>query len=142
MKTASSNTVYHDSSSGLHWWSPFLVSGEISVAKVDLSGNSAREELAAGWLDASERSRVETYLPEPRRHFVLCRAALRAILCQELGCHNRKLSFGEGEYGKPFAQVDGQAAPVSFSVSHSGRLGLIALAQAGRLGVDVEQVAA
>ena len=140
MKTASSNPVHPDSSPRLHWWSPFLVYGEISVAKVDLSGNAAREELAASWLDESERSRIETYLPEPRRHFVLCRAALRAILCQELGCQNGELSFGEGEYGKPFAQVDGQAASVNFNVSHSGRYGLIALAPAGRLGVDVEQV--
>ncbi|MDE2938393.1 MAG: 4'-phosphopantetheinyl transferase superfamily protein [Chloroflexota bacterium] len=142
MKTVSSNSVCKDSTSRLHWWSPFLVFGKITVAKVDLSANAAREKVAAGWLEESERSRIKGYLPEPRRHFVLCRAALRAILCQELGCHNGDLSFGEGEYGKPFALVAGQAASVSFSVSHSGRYGLIALARSGRLGVDLEQAVA
>ena len=140
VKTALSNTVNPAPSSCLSWWSPFFVSGEISVMKVDLSGNAAREEVAASWLNEPERSRCESFLPEPRRHFILCRAALRAILCQELGCHNGELSFGEGEHGKPFAQLDGRAVSVSFSVSHSGRCGLIALAQAGRLGVDVEQI--
>ncbi len=140
MKAASSNTVYLDSSPGLHWWSPFLVYGDISVTKVDLSANAAREELADHWLDESERSRAGGYVPEPRRHFVLCRAALRAIVGQELGCRNCDLSFGEGEYGKPFAKVNGRAVSVSFSVSHSGIHGLIALSRTGRLGVDVEQV--
>ncbi len=127
--------------SGAHtWWSPFLVSGEITVVQVDLSGDAAREGIALGWLDTSERERWQRYLPEPRRSFALCRAALRSILCRELGCRNGQLAFGEGDFGKPFALVNGQPAPVSFSVSHSGRHGLIAHATAGRLGVDVEEI--
>ena len=96
--------------------------------------------MAGSWLDSAERLRCESYLPEPRRQFVLCRAALRAMLCQELDCGNDALSFGEGEHGKPFAKVNGRPIALSFSVSHSGSYGLIALAQAGRLGVDVEQI--
>ena len=74
-----------------------------------------------------------------RRRFVLCRAALRAILCEELRCDNERLTFGELRHGKPFALMDGTPAPVSFNVSHSGRHGLIAVAPKGRLGVDVEE---
>ena len=139
---ADTDIIHPASPPVLHWWSPFSVSGpggEIAVAQVDLSEDAAREELALGWLDRSERARCDGYLPEPRRHFVLCRAALRAILCQKLGCGNAALSFGDGAYGKPFAQVDGQPVPLSFSVSHSGRYGLIAYSRAGRLGIDVEQ---
>jgi len=50
------------------------------------------------------------------------------------------LSFGEGAYGKPYPVVDGEPAALSFSVSHSGRHGLIAYMQGGRLGVDVEEI--
>ena len=141
MKTARRDIIHPDSPSRLHWWSPLLVSGPISVVRVDLTADEAREDIALGWLSTSERSRCESYLPEPRRHFVLCRAALRDIACAELGCANGSLSFGEGEHGKPFARVEGQPAPISFSVSHSGLHGLIAHAKTGRLGVDVEQVA-
>ena len=62
----------------------------------------------------------------------LCRAALRAILCE-------RLQFEASEHGKPFALVDGEAQRVSFNVSHSGAHGLVALAAEGRVGVDVEE---
>lgn len=70
---------------------------------------------------------------------MLCRAALRSLLCTHLGCDNELLSFGAAEGGKPFALVDGRAVDVGFNVSHSGRHGLIALAPSGRVGVDVEE---
>ena len=47
--------------------------------------------------------------------------------------------FGISKFGKPFARVNGVAAPINFNVSHSGRHGLIALAPKGRIGVDVEE---
>ena len=108
--------------------------------EIDLGQDAAREARAMSWLDERERRRWSRFLPEgPRRRFALSRAALRAILCERLGCDNERLAFGAAEHGKPFALVDGEPAPVSFNVSHSGAHGLIAYAQAGRLGVDVEE---
>ena len=75
------------------WWSPFWVSGDISVALVDLRPDAGREREALTWLDSVERARWEEYRPTPRRRFILCRAALRVILCGELGCRNEELSF-------------------------------------------------
>ena len=72
---------------------------------------------------------------------MLCRAALRALLCEHLRCDNEQLSFGAADGGKPFALVDGRPARSAFNVSHSGHHGLIALAPAGRVGVDVEEYA-
>ena len=92
------------------------------------------------WLDPPEQARWRRYLHDrPRREFALCRAALRSILCHRLGCGNDALAFDTLKRGKPFALVGGVRAPVSFNVSHGGRHGLIALAAAGRLGVDVEE---
>ena len=70
---------------------------------------------------------------------MLCRAALRALLCEHLDCRNERLSFGAADGGKPFARFDGRPVDAGFNVSHSGRHGLIALAPAGRVGVDVEE---
>ena len=114
--------------------------GDVLIVHVDLTPDNDREAHAFTWLDAKERDRQRRYrYDRPRREFTLCRAALRSILCHRLGCENKRLAFGASEHGKPFALVDGRAAPVSFNVSHSGKHGLIAFSAQGRLGVDVEE---
>ncbi len=110
------------------------------VLEIDLGQDEVREADAMSWLDEQERCRWQRFLPGgPRRRFALSRAALRAILCEQLGCENERLAFGEAEHGKPFALVDEAPHEISFNVSHSGSYGLIAYAPAGRVGVDVEE---
>lgn len=122
------------------WWEPFRQVGSAYVVHVDLTSHVAREAAAFAWLDASEQSRWQRFQHAPaRRHFVLCRAALRSLLCENLDCGNKQLSFGAAEGGKPFALVDARPVPVAFNVSHSGQHGLIALAPEGRVGVDAEE---
>ncbi|MCY4582826.1 MAG: 4'-phosphopantetheinyl transferase superfamily protein [Chloroflexi bacterium] len=121
------------------WWSPFTTTAGVQVVHVALSPAPACEAEAYGWLDQAERDAWHKYLPRPRRQFTLCRAALRAILCEQSGCRNDQLSFGAGSHGKPFAMAEGACLPLNFNVSHSGRHGLIALSVAGRLGVDIEE---
>ena len=122
------------------WYSPFKIVDTATVVHVDLRGNNVHETAALAWLNDEERERRQRFVyGGPRRRFALCRAALRAILCNRLGCENGQLDFEAAEYGKPNALVDGTPAPVSFNVSHSGEHGLIAIAPEGRLGVDVEE---
>ena len=122
------------------WWRPFRKVGHATVLHVDLMAHAAREAEAWAWLDEEERARWQRYQHDgSRRRFALCRAALRAVLCSQLGCRNEQLAFGASDHGKPYAVVQGVAAPVSFNVSHSGAHGLIGVARAGRLGVDVEE---
>jgi len=125
------------------WWRPFRAIGDIDVIHVDLSPDPDREGVASAWLDRTEHDRLHRFRVErPRRDFALCRAALRASLCQRLGCANDRLSFEYHNHGKPFALVDGRPAPLGFNVSHSAPHGLIALTPAGspgrRIGVDAE----
>lgn len=68
--------------------------------------------------------------------------ALRTVLRSRLGCRNEEPAFGASSHGKPFALVHGKPAPGSFNVSHGGGHGLIAFAAEGRLGVNVEELAA
>ena len=122
------------------WWYPFKSIGDIAVIHVDLIPDRVREAEALAWLDGEERSRWQRFQsPVAQRRYVLCRAALRAVLCREVGCRNESLAFEAAKHGKPFALVDGKPASISFNVSHSGNHGLIAVAPRGRLGVDVEE---
>ena len=124
------------------WWSPVGQVAGAAVSHVALSPHPAREAEAFSWLDDAERERARRFTgPGPRRRFTLCRAALRALLCDEFGYRNERLAFGASEHGKPFALVQELPVDIDFNVSHSGNHGLIALAPEGRLGVDVEECA-
>ena len=131
------------------WWGPFRVvdgtaaADRVRIIHVDLAPDAENETEAVRWLDPREKERLHRFrIDRPRREFALCRAALRANLCELLGCTNERLSFGFGEHGKPFALVDGEAASTSFNLSHSAGHGLIAFAARGRpgnrIGVDAE----
>ena len=107
---------------------------------MDLAPAASHEAVALRYLDEAELARVGRYRRAgPRRQFVLCRAALRVLLCARIGCRNDSLSFAASRVGKPRAVVDGRPVATDFSVSHSGEHGLIALSRAGRVGVDVEE---
>lgn len=121
------------------WWKPLPAASGVAIIHVDLTPDPAREGEAFQWPDEEERSAWQRFTPGPRRRFVLCRAALRAALCDYLGCSNERLAFATSEHGKPFAIVAGKPSEVAFNVSHSVSHGLIALAPSGRLGIDVEE---
>ncbi len=113
--------------------------GTATVLHIDLRPQGQSELAALAWLDAEERERWRTYLHlGARRRFALCRAALRYVLCAQLACQNERLAFRTAQHGKPHARIDAVPAPFSFNLSHSGRHGLLAVAPAGQLGVDVE----
>ena len=125
---------------GTRWWKRWREADGTILLHVDLAPDADREAQAFSLLDSEERKRWGGFLLETsRRRFVLCRAALRIKLSERLGCSNRQISFGYLQHGKPFAKVNGRPAPVGFNVSHSGRHGLIALAEQDSLGVDVEE---
>ena len=125
---------------GKRWWRPFKTRGRVEVEYVDLSPHPGNESTAWDWLSEDERRRWRVFeYPGPRRRFALCRAAVRAMLCERLVCDNEELAFEAMERGKPLAILEGKPAPVNFNVSHSGGHGLIAIDPAGRVGIDVEE---
>ncbi len=107
-----------------HVWH-FLLSLEVSQ----------RERL---WrtLSADERQRAERYKVErPREQFVAARGRLRHLLGAYLGVSATAVELVPEPDGKPILR----GANLSFNVSHSGDVGLIAVANR-RIGVDVEEL--
>ena len=122
------------------WWYELKAFDRIKVYKVDTSDNPGREAIALGWLNAEELERRNQFIPPgPKRRFALCRAALRSILCELIGCDNADLKFEEAEQGKPYATLTDRKVDVAFNVSHSGDHGLIATGEVKHLGIDIEE---
>lgn len=122
------------------WWSPFRKVGAAEVLHVELAPHSENEAVASTLLSDGEHRRADRFLyPGPRRRYILLRAALRSLLCDRLGCSNDALSFKREKQGKPYAIVNGAPASIQFNVSDSGAHGLIAVAPAGSVGIDVEE---
>lgn len=93
-----------------------------------------------GLLDAQERERARRFRFErDRRRHVDAHVALRQVLADRTGRSAAALEFEAGAFGKP--RVAG-APRCEFSLSHSDDLALIALADEGEIGVDIERVRA
>ena len=112
---------------------------------VDLAPDAPREAEAMTWLDRTEQRRWRsTRGTGNRRRFLLCRAALRSLLCARADCANDRLGFVILPGGKPCAVHHNRAARgdgpgIEFNVSHGDRHGLVALAPGMPVGVDIEE---
>lgn len=106
----------------------------VEVSIVDGGASPSPEDLLA-LLDESETVRAERFLdPQSNADFVTARAALRVILGRTLGVAPREVPIGTGEHGKP-ALTSGT---IGFNVSHAHGFILVALREAGPVGIDVE----
>jgi len=93
---------------------------------------AARKLLSSDELERAGRLRVA----EKRHQFISARLALRSLLGDYLDQDPSSLSFTYGEHGKPALLSTPQ---LFFNLSHSGSWGLLAVTNAGPVGVDIEQ---
>ena len=99
----------------------------------------AGDALAGGeaLLDDQERERAARFAFERDRHrYVRAHVALRQLLGVRTGRAPDTLRFEAGAFGKPRLRDE---ARCSFSLSHSGDQALVALADGGEIGVDLER---
>jgi 4'-phosphopantetheinyl transferase len=73
------------------------------------------------------------------RQYAIARASLRAILGGYLGIPGAELRFRTEPGGRPLLDHQTQ---VTFSVSHAGAIGLVAVARNRDVGVDIEPLSA
>jgi 4'-phosphopantetheinyl transferase len=110
---------------------------DVRVFRVDVpSDPAALAPLAAALTDAERAWAARLRDGAPRARFVAARAGLRRLLGARLGCAPSAVPIVADARGKP-GLAEGAGAPLSFSVSHSGALALVAIA-AQPVGVDVE----
>ncbi len=90
-------------------------------------------------LDLKEQTRARQFSQETsRRQYIVSHGALRDILSRCLGVAPAQLRFTQEAHGKPLLAE--QEIPLSFNLSHSGDLALIAVARGHALGIDIERI--
>lgn len=103
------------------------------VFLLDLAPEAVELGLLHGCLDDAERAHAARLaLPHVRRRFVAGRGLLRRLLGSRLGVAPEAVALRVARGGKP------TVAGIEFNLSHSGDLGVCAIAEGRRVGVDVE----
>lgn len=122
---------------GEELWKPALQTQDVHVWCVSLSSSPEALSRFEQVLSSDERERASRYRFAVHRYrFAAARAALRYLLAAYTGTGPAQIQFREGLHGKP-ALAD--VSSVKFNASHSGDLGLYAVAYGRELGVDIEQ---
>ncbi len=117
---------------------PDLPRGEVQVHHLDLTA-PAPPFVVEAHLSAEERRRAGDYLsPSARAHFVTVRCALRVLLARHLRVAPAQVPLTAGPHGKP--AVAGGAGRLTFSVTHTDGLALLAVTRGRAVGVDAERV--
>lgn len=121
---------------------PPLKAREVHVWRGHAVRDDARRAQLETLLSVDERERAAAMTSDAvRASFVTARAILRRQLGRELELAPSAVELGIDKRGKPFL-VD-NAAPteeLSFSISHSADVVLVAVSRGCRVGVDIERI--
>ena len=112
----------------------FPDAGEVVLLLASLDVAPGRLLSLRATLSPREQERHASFAHEQHRfRWGAARGTLREVLGRALGCAPAEVPFGYGAHGKPCVA----GSELRFNISHSGALGLIALALC-EVGVDVE----
>jgi len=112
---------------------------DIWLCALDLPEN----EVAAYYeiLSVKEQHRANQFIvPQKRNQFIISRGMLRHKLAQMLEDKPNKLSFTYNTHGKPCLLQKNTHQKISFNISHSHNLALIAITLDHEIGVDIEKI--
>lgn len=114
-----------------------MASGVIDICWIETPSDLAKD--APALLSGAETQRYAGTADSRRAaRFALVRGVLRRLLAERLGCDPLEVALVEGRNGRPM--LFGAAMP-AFSVSHAGRLSVVALAaDMAMIGIDAVQL--
>jgi len=108
-------------------------------ASLELSTDSVKFLESSLSADESQRA-ARFHFDADRNRFIAAHGCLRDILARYLHCEPGQLSFSAGTHGKPFVTSASSDRGIEFNLSHSGGVGLVAVASEQKVGVDVERI--
>jgi 4'-phosphopantetheinyl transferase len=123
-----------------------LTSGEIHVWLAFYDENT-EEQLQLAYrelLSSAEREQeARFYFARDRHRYLITRALARTVLSRYVSTHPKEWIFSANAFGRPdIVNAEGRDACLSFNISHTDGLIVLAVAKDRALGVDVENVGA
>ncbi len=116
---------------------PRVQSARCEFVAFDLACTDEQLQAAILHLSSSEQERAARYrVDRAQRQFILGRSKLRQLLAARHRCSPHEIEFDYSPTGKPQLR---SGEHLWFNLTHSGSLGLIALAPT-RVGIDLEQI--
>jgi len=118
-----------------------LPDDEVQLWRVDLEalrGGESRWKLLLSPDELRRASRFHS--ARDRQHFIAARAILRTILAAYLESEPASLCFSYSKREKPSLGPPHNESGISFNISHSGGVALLAFSRRREIGVDVEQI--
>src|SRR5688572_29353565 len=135
-----------------HFWQPadcppLLDAGRIHVWRASLEASDEAVAAMRLLLDDYEQTRADRFkFDRHRRRFIVGRAVLRQMLSKYLGADPAGFVFEYSGHGKPSLTSGAAQLPygdnlcLTFNVSNSHELALLAFAVGRRVGIDVEHL--
>lgn len=92
-------------------------------------------------LSEDEQERAEKLKIEDKRHqYIITRGSLRKCLGLLTEADPTVFKFKYLKHGKPVLEESSQYADISFNVSHSNDIALVAISRKQNIGIDVEKI--
>lgn len=119
----------------------FLAENEAHIWQISLKQNDEALQISARLLDETEQSKTAKFrFGKDRKNYIAAHGAMREILSLYLEICPQNIEFETNSYGKPF--LCGGKSDISFNLSHSGELALLAITKGSKIGVDIELIRA
>jgi 4'-phosphopantetheinyl transferase len=114
---------------------------DVHVWRADLAQTTSEIQSFLDTLAADEQARAARFhFERDRKHFIVARGVLRAILGSYLNRAPECLSFCYSSYGKPTLAGASDGNAIRFNVSHSHGAALYAVTRGREVGIDLERI--
>ena len=120
---------------------PDLPPSQVHVWRARLASLRPRAGELWAFLNAVERARAERFaFDSDRQDYIVARGTLRLLLSRYLETEPANVAILTAASGKPFAAESCNEKRITFNLSHSHGLCLVAIGQGLEMGVDVEKI--
>jgi 4'-phosphopantetheinyl transferase len=132
-------TSSHVKNCAYNYISGELQAGTVEVWRVDLGADQS-VQTNPSVLNREETDRANRFhFERDRNRFITARAALRTILGAYLNLPAEAVRFSYNAYGKPSIRQCDANHKLTFNLSHSSDIAVLAVSEATTLGIDIER---
>lgn len=117
-----------------------VLGDDVHVWRASIAEHAHDEPAFLTLLDEEERARAARFhFASDRTRHIVAHGVLRTLLAAYTGVAARALEFEPGAYGKPSLRAGHGLTPVTFNLSHSADVIVVAVSATRAIGVDVER---